>query len=97
MRTRDPKTALGEFIEAARKSAGYKEQAPLAAVLDVSPAYVSKLEGGKATPSPELLAQIVKACKADASRARKLLLAVHECDTAAEWSRAVSKVGVVVP
>lgn len=94
MSDKDPRKALGEFIRKTREDAGIEEQKTFAEQLGVSAAYVSKLESGDATPSPELLLDLVRVFGADSKEARKLLLAVNNHDANERWARAATRLGV---
>lgn len=97
MQTKDPRKRLGAFIKLVREAAGFDGQKPFADKLGISPAYVSKLESGEATPSPELLLDLVKQFGADEKTARRLLRAVSEAADDERWQRAAVRIGVAAP
>lgn len=97
MRNRDPRATLGDFIKSVRESAKMPRQEPFADALGVSASYVSKLEAGEATPSPELLLDLVKQFGADEARAKKLLHAVNDQVNDERWHKAAVRIGVAAP
>lgn len=90
---KDSRAALAAFVKNIRAAAEL-DQCAFAKRLGVTGPHISKLEGGAALPSPELLLLIVREFGADAKKARRIYDAIDAEKAESRWSAAAQRLGV---